>query len=279
MLARSQGLSRWPATVAAGVFQASPYLLAQTFEGHYPHVWAACWFPWAFWARARQREGQVRGLLAMPLILAMAYLTGHPQEWFLLVTALSVWVGADVLSLLIKGKKGRLAAAATIVIWASALGVGLSLAAIELIPARELLPWVQKNLQQEIMATAPRNYQLHLVNGLQLLSMEALGGPADYLGVDNFWESVLSFGLVPLVLIVVAAVSSSERSRGRGLDHPGRTFGLVCRGPTARALQSAVLGAARAELVSRPGTFAVLIVFGRGDACWVRAGDPARQTE
>ena len=56
-----------------------------------------------------------------------------------------------------------------------------------------------------------RNYQLHLVNGLQLLSEEALGGPADYLGVDNFWESVLSFGLVPLVLIVVAVVSS-ERS-------------------------------------------------------------------
>ena len=36
VLARGQGLGRWPATVAAGTFQASPYLLAQTFEGHYP---------------------------------------------------------------------------------------------------------------------------------------------------------------------------------------------------------------------------------------------------
>ena len=93
LLARGQGLGRWPATVAAGTFQASPYLLAQTFEGHYPHVWAACWFPWAFWAFAEYRTGRVRGLLALPPILALTYLTGHPQEWFLLVTALSLWVG------------------------------------------------------------------------------------------------------------------------------------------------------------------------------------------
>jgi hypothetical protein len=213
VLARSQGLSRWPATVAAGVFQASPYLLAQTFEGHYPHVWAACWFPWAFWAHAQQREGQVRGLLAMPVILAMAYLTGHPQEWFLLVIALTAWVCADVFGLVIKSKQGPLAALVTVVLWVSVLGVGLSLVAIELVPARELLPWVQRSSQQEAISVAPRNYQLHLVNGLQILSGEALGGPADYLGDDNFWESVLSFGLVSLVLIVAAGVSSSERSQ------------------------------------------------------------------
>ena len=65
-LARNQGLSRWPATVAAGVYQASPYLMAQTFEGHYPHIWAASWFPWAFWAHAEIRCGRIRGLLALP---------------------------------------------------------------------------------------------------------------------------------------------------------------------------------------------------------------------
>ena len=124
VLARSEGLSRWPATVAAGVFQASPYLLAQTFEGHYPHVWAACWFPWAFWARAQQRSGHIRGILAMPVILAMTYLTGHPQEWLLLVIALSVWMSADVFALVVSGKKGGLAAA-TLLCWLIVLGVGL----------------------------------------------------------------------------------------------------------------------------------------------------------
>ena len=50
VLMRSFPLGRWAATVAAAIYQASPFLLAHTFEGHYPHVWAACWYPWAFWA-------------------------------------------------------------------------------------------------------------------------------------------------------------------------------------------------------------------------------------
>ena len=98
VLARGEGLGRWPATVAAGVFQASPYLLAQTFEGHYPHVWAACWFPWAFWAFAEYGRGRAVGVLALPPILAFSYLTGHPQEWFLLVIALSIWAGWDAVA-------------------------------------------------------------------------------------------------------------------------------------------------------------------------------------
>jgi hypothetical protein len=216
LLARSEGMSQWPATVAAGVFQASPYLLAQTFEGHYPHVWAASWFPWAFWARARQRMGRVSGFLAIPPILAMAYLTGHPQEWLLLVIALTVWVVVDAIGLVVKGKEGPLAAATTVIGWLSALGVGLSLVAIELIPAHELLAWVQRSSQQDAQVAASRNYELHMVNGLQLLSEEALGGPADFLGDDNFWESVLSFGLIPLVLIVIAAMSCWRQSRLRG---------------------------------------------------------------
>ena len=216
LLARSEGLSRWPATVAAGVFQASPYLLAQSFEGHYPHVWSACWFPWAFTACFQLRKGQTRGLLAMPVILAMGYLAGHPQEWVLLVIALSLWVGADAMSLAIRGKEGRLAAAGTVVRLASVLGVSLTLAAIELIPARELLPWVQKSIQAEAASIAPRNYQLHLVNSLQLLSPKALGGPADYFGDDNFWESVLSFGVISLVVMSAAAVSCRNRPGVRG---------------------------------------------------------------
>ncbi|MGC8643894.1 MAG: hypothetical protein ACP5XB_28880, partial [Isosphaeraceae bacterium] len=215
LLARSQGLSRWPATVAAGIYQASPYLLAQTFEGHYPHVWAASWFPWAFWAQAEHRAGRVRGLFALPPILALASLTGHPQEWLLLVLALSVWVVADAVRPLLPGHGTRRNASAIALHWVVVLGVALSLAAIELIPTESVLPWVLKPAYPETGAV-PRNYQLHLVNLLQLLSPGALGGPADYDGIDNYWESVLSFGLIPLVLAAVARAGSSERPRVRG---------------------------------------------------------------
>ena len=96
LLLRSFAQGRWAATVAAGAYLASPFLLAHTFEGHYPHVWAAAWYPWAFWAFGQARLGRARGWLLLPVILALTFLAGHPQEWLLLVLALSVWGLAEV---------------------------------------------------------------------------------------------------------------------------------------------------------------------------------------
>ena len=62
----------------------------------------------------------------------------------------------------------------------------------------------------------PRNYQVNLVSGFQLLAPGALGGPADYFGIDNYWESVLSVGLAPLVLLGVAVVASRQGGKARG---------------------------------------------------------------
>jgi hypothetical protein len=44
-----------------------------------------------------------------------------------------------------------------------------------------------------------------------LLSPTALGGPSDYFGDDNYWESVFSIGLVPLVLALVAVLRHPDR--------------------------------------------------------------------
>ncbi len=95
-LSRYQGAGRIAATVAAGTYQASPYLLAHTFEGHYPHVWSACWYPWAFWSFAQWRAGRTGGAMLLPVILALSYLTGHPQEWLLLILALAGWSVIDI---------------------------------------------------------------------------------------------------------------------------------------------------------------------------------------
>ena len=67
-LMRSAGQGRLAATVAASVYQASPLLLAQVFEGHYPHVWAVCWYPWAFWCYAQARTAVLKswGLSNVP---------------------------------------------------------------------------------------------------------------------------------------------------------------------------------------------------------------------
>ena len=38
-------------------------------------------------------------------------------------------------------------------------------------------------------------YHVHATNLFQLLGPDALGGPADYFGDDNYWETVLSIGI------------------------------------------------------------------------------------
>ena len=84
-------VGRFGAVVAAACYETSPYLIAQTFEGHYPHVWGASWYPWALLANALWRKGDYRGAFALPWITALSLLTGHPQEGYYLLIILGCW--------------------------------------------------------------------------------------------------------------------------------------------------------------------------------------------
>jgi hypothetical protein len=211
LLARALGLGRFPATIAAGCFEASPYLLAQTFEGHYPHVWAACWYPWAFLAFLKRREGERRGTWLLPPILALMFLAGHPQEWYYLLFALSVWTLFDVVRDARSGAGRR--AANTLLSWCGLVGLSLGLVAVELLPDLAAQDWTLRTGRLSV-GTMSR-YHLHALNFWQLLDPAALGGPKDYFGHDNYWESVLSIGLVPLILVVVALFCHRDRDRWR----------------------------------------------------------------
>ena len=231
VLLRTVGASRVASVVGAGCFQLSPYVIAQTSEGHYPHVWAASWYPWAFWAFMRRRRGGIGNAVILPPILAMAFLTGHPQEWYYLVSVLSVWAMAD--ALLAWRRDGHRAAVWAWAGWAGVLVWSLGLIAVELLPDLAVQRWV---LQSGRMAMGPASrYHLHSPNVMQLLSPSALGGPADYFGRDNYWETVLSVGLLPLVLAAIARVRHPDRALTRGwlilvgaavLFAAGRQFGL-----------------------------------------------------
>jgi hypothetical protein len=211
VLLRSMGQGHGAAMVAAGTYQASPLLLAHTFEGHYPHVWAACWYPWAFWAYGRLRAGRTPGLVCLPLILALTALTGHPQEWLLLVLALSGWALADAL----RPRPGRgwipYPRRNGVLVWAGVLVVSTAMAAVDLAPQWSVRPWVRRNRDPAREAAAPMRHHLTGLNAFQLLSPAALGGPADYFGNDNYWETVFSIGLIPLVLSGVAVARHPDR--------------------------------------------------------------------
>jgi hypothetical protein len=272
VLVRCMGSGRWAATVAAGVYQASPYLMAHTFEGHYPHVWAASWYPWAFWAYRQHRDGRSRGLLIVP-ILAATYLTGHPQEWLMLVIALTAcsirgpWSVLSVVrgpwSVVRCGATAPRALAGpprwprfppaspairvseqrttdngprtngprtngprtngprtngprTIAGWLGVLVLSVGIAGVDAAPQYLVRPWLRRDHSPGLDFGIPHRYHLGGLNAFQLLGPTALGGPSDYFGDDNYWESVFSIGLIPLVLAVLAVMRHPDRRLVRG---------------------------------------------------------------
>ena len=57
----------------------------------------------------------------------------------------------------------------------------------------------------------------------------ALGGPADYFGHDNYWETLLSIGLVPLLLATLAVLKHPDRKLVRAwLVLVGVAFWFAC---------------------------------------------------
>ena len=211
-LGRTLGMGGWGGLVAAGCVQISPYALAQTFEGHYPHVWAACWYPWAFDAAIRLRRGDRLGVLALSAILAATLLTGHSQEGYYLLIALGVWTLFDGI-VAIRSGHGR-EGFAPWAAWACVLILTVGLVGIEWIPDAMAQEWALRGSRQTLRLAS--RYHLYPINSLQLLGPKALGGPADYFGHENYWESVTSIGLIPLALAMIGVAWSPDRRAVRG---------------------------------------------------------------
>lgn len=211
VLVRDLGAGRPAATAAAGCLMLAPHSLAQVIEGHYPHVWAASWYPWAFLAYRRLRQGKFAAVFVLAPILALTLLTGHPQEGYYLAVALSIWVGVDAIAALAThrvGTAGRLAAS-----WGLVLGLTLALAGVELLPDIAAQAWTLRGSRMELGKL--NRYQIRALNLFQLLDPAALGGPADYFGHDNYWETMFSIGLVPLVLAAIGAAFHRDRRVAR----------------------------------------------------------------
>ena len=297
LLVRSFGAGVLASTMAAGCFAASPYVLAHTFEGHYPHIWAVCWYPWAFLAFARGRSGHRAWLWTLPLILALCFLAGHPQEWYYLVFVLGVWGLADVVAAFrAKQPAGAIRIGTT---WVVMLSLMVGLVAIELVPDILAQRWTLRG--SRIGLGRLNHYQLHPLNLFQLLGPGALGNAANYFGHDNLWESLFSIGLVPLTLAVVAVAVHPNRRLVRGwlllvggttLFAAGKYFGLFAilyelvpgmnrfRVPSRSLFLASLGGAVLAGLgvdalmrrMGERGVWLLLFARGRKIAIWLVAG-------
>jgi len=211
-LSRASGLGTTAALVAGGCYEVSPYVLAHAFEGHYPHVWAASWYPWAFWAAWRMRAGCRWGGLALAPILALTFLSGHPQPSYYLVAVLLGWAPVDAVRAMRAGEPRE--AGRGLLAWGAVFVGALGLIAVEVAPDLAAQGWGLTGGRMGLEAAG--RYHLNPLNLLQLLSPGALGRPADYFGHENYWEALLSIGWVPLVLAGIAVARSPSRGLVRG---------------------------------------------------------------
>ena len=151
-----------------------------------------------------------RALLTLPLILAATFLAGHPQEGYYLVIALGSWAACDVLNAIRAGRTRE--ARGFGMAWAGILTLAVGLVGVELIPDALAQECGSSGGSRLSFKLASR-YHLDPVNALQLLGPRAMGGPADYFGHDNYWETVTSIGLIPLALATIAVAWSSTAER------------------------------------------------------------------
>jgi hypothetical protein len=193
--------------VAAACVQSSPYVVAQAYEGHLPHVWAAMWTPWTFLGALSLRRAEGFGSTLLPVGLAMSYLAGHPQEWYYLTLTLLAWAAHDVWS----AWRARRDAARLVLRWAVALALSLGLIAVSLVPELAAGGWALRSGRLSMRHAG--HYHVGGLNALQLLGPRALGGPADYRGETNAWETLLSIGLVPLILGILSAATHGRSGR------------------------------------------------------------------
>ena len=157
-------------------------------------------------------EASCRAALALAVILAASILVGHPQEAYYLLLALGGWVAFDGL-VAIRSGRGR-EAFGLWATWIGALALMVGLIGVELVPDAMAQEWGLQGAKLPLRVAS--RYHVYPINILQLLSPRALGGPSDYFGHDNYWESVTSIGLIPLSLAIIAVAWSPHRRTTRG---------------------------------------------------------------
>lgn len=193
------------ALVGATMMALDGKLLAHAAVGNLNMVAAAAWFPWILLLYERTLAPFDRRYASgTALLLVIAFLGGHVQEWYYLVLALAVLAVAELLP-----RRGnpidyrnlsRRAAHA-------ALPIALVLPALALwlVPAIELGHWTSREGGLTIHAAADQSVTPTHLLGLVTPAIFGWIGH-DTWGPINPWERYLYIGVLPLILAPVGAL-------------------------------------------------------------------------
>ncbi len=208
-LARRAGASL-AAAVPAAVFAAiNPYLMAHVLEGHDPHVWAAAWYPWAFWAALAARAGHRGATLALPITLAMSLSAGHPQPGFLLYIAIGAWGVFDLVRKALDPMRCPQSWRAALIL-PGACVVALLLTAIEWVPVALARPWTTTDSRMALADTTAYS--------LDLTSFQAMITPLFFQQPPSppYLEVTLRLGIMPALLVLPCVVLATRVAAARG---------------------------------------------------------------
>ena len=220
-LARRLKMSYWSGVLSGCCFALAPYLLANSAEGHYNPICLMAWVPWAFIAFDRWQEGHRGSTAILAFVISLQFFAGHAQEVFYEVLLMSGLVatraGIDTV-------RGQWKTAAWSLLRWTVVGISvIGLVAKDLLPIRV---YTQHAIRAGGLAAEVTGLGGVPVVGLAQLFNPWAWGPADHFtlpaGVNNlmFWETFCYFGLIPLLLAVLAACSTS-------LSHPARRFAIL----------------------------------------------------
>lgn len=135
---RLHGGFEWlPSLIGATIFALAPKTLAHISGGHYPMIAALGWFSWAWFAFTHywQTHSWRWSLLLGVCLAAIALNDGR------VLLILLIWLGICTLGYLQEGASWKRIA----MLWLTAIPVMVGLAAIQLFPLLELLPYTNRS--------------------------------------------------------------------------------------------------------------------------------------
>jgi hypothetical protein len=188
----------------------------------------AAWLPWVLLGVYKMAIEKRKATLETAFYLSMLLLAGHAQiAWYTLLLA-GMWSGYWGWVLIKRShfeEGGNLAhennwdqlqnrAIGVLRNWiklALAVGFGLALAAIQLLPTAELLLQSQREGGADIDFVM--TYSFWPWRFLGYIAPHLFGTPAsgDYWGYANFWEDAVYIGLLPLVLAIQAVIRKTSK--------------------------------------------------------------------
>ena len=262
LLARRWGLGGWGRWFAGLAFPLCGFMVLWL---QYTVASAAAWLPWCLWATDRALIGRRwRDSAALGLVVAASLFGGHVQTTAHVLIASGLYVLTQIRS---AGRRG-------LTCWAAGIGVGVLIAAVEVVPLGFYLAkspvWADRSTSKPSAwsVPAPRLMDAACTALPYLYGSQRRGMPnlARALGVHNLNESAGGFaGLATLVWLAPIGAMSGGRWRAVAILGVVGALGAFGVPPVANLLRAIpVVSVTDNRRLTLWVAFALVLLGGRG---------------